>query len=623
MPQGFLQVITTVASKALPLKNVSVTIYDDYGNEIYKVNTDEDGFTNELSIEAPDEAYSLDVNYEGVPYSIVDVIAQKEGYQAIMTNKVQIFAGQTALLNLDMLPMEQASYSMKVIDIDDHVLLRTCKRSCSLNPEIEKVEAYVLDYPIIPKTVTVHLGRPDASANNVTVSFKDYIKNVASSEIYPTWPLESLRANIYCQISLVLNRIYTEWYRSKGYNYDITNSTAFDQYFVYGRNIFESVSNVVDDIFNEYIRKDNTVNPYYAEYCDGKTVWCNGLKQWGTVTLANQGYNAFEILEYYYGTDIEIISTDRIEGVAGSYPGMSLKNGVRSDAVATIQNQLNRIAVNYPNIPVIYPVDGIFGAMTESAVRVFQKQFSLTQDGIVGKATWYKISYIYVAVKRLAELTSEGVEDRLIYEYPGYAIRQGARNVYVQEIQFFLQKIALYTDDVPKVKIDSSFGSSTRSAVVSFQRLAGLTADGIVGRATWNALVRAYRDTLNVEVPSPSILPEYSGEALRIGSTGQNVRIVQTALNAINQAQGNLSSLVVDGIYGNATANAVRSYQENNDLSVDGVVGRATWNSLRTIYSTVYTNPVAYSSINFELYQALYRNYTSLIYDMDNDERNL
>lgn len=622
MPQGFLQVITTVANQALPLNDVSIVIYDENGNTIYTANTDENGFTDEFVIEAPEEAYSLDINFDGIPYSVVDVVAQKEGYQAITTNKVQIFAGQTALLNLDMLPMEQADYETKVIEIDDHALLKTLKQSCSLCSE-EGIQTYVLDYPIIPKTVTVHLGRPEASADNVTVSFKDYIKNVASSEIYPTWPQESLRANIYCQISLVLNRIYTEWYRSKGYSYDITNSTAFDQYFVYGRNIFESVSNVVDDIFNEYIRKDNTVNPYYAEYCDGKTVWCNGLKQWGTVTLANQGYNAFEILEYYYGTDIEIISTDRIEGVAGSYPGMSLKNGVSSDAVATIQNQLNRIAVNYPNIPTIYPVDGIFGSMTEEAVRVFQKQFSLTQDGIVGKATWYKISYIYVAVKRLAELTSEGVEDRLIYEYPGYAIRQGARNVYVQEIQFFLQKIALFTDDVPTVKIDSSFGSATRSAVISFQKLAGLTADGIVGRVTWNALVRAYQDTLNVDVPSQSIMPEYPGEALRIGSTGENVRIVQTALNAINQAQGNLSSIAVDGIYGNATSNAVRNYQQNNDLTVDGVVGRATWNSLRNVYSTIYTNPIAYSSINYELYQALYRNYTSLMYDIDNDERNL
>lgn len=622
MPQGFLQIITTVANQALPLSDVAIAVYQN-DDEIYSLNTDENGFVENIAIEAPDAAYSLDYNYEGTPYSVVDVRAMKNGYQTVLTNKVQIFAGQTSLLNLDMLPMEQTEYDTKVIEIDDHALLKTLKRSCSVQNEEDEIEAYVLDYPIIPKTVTVHLGRPEASADNVTVSFKDYVKNVASSEIYPTWPNESLRANIYCQISLVLNRIYTEWYRSKGYSYDITNSTAFDQYFVYGRNIFESVSNVVDDIFNEYIRKDNTINPYYAEYCDGRTVWCNGLKQWGTVTLANQGYNAFEILEYYYGTDIEIIATDRIEGVAGSYPGMSLKNGVRSDAVATIQNQLNRIAVNYPNIPTVYPVDGIFGSMTEEAVRVFQKQFSLTQDGIVGKATWYKISYIYVAVKRLAELTSEGVEYRLNYEYPGYAIRQGARNVYVQEIQFFLQKIALFTEDVPTVKIDSSFGSATRSAVIAFQKLAGLTADGIVGRATWNALVRAYQDTLNVDVPSQSIMPEYSGVALRLGSTGENVRIVQNALNAINQAQGNLSSLAVDGIYGNATESAVRVYQQNNGLSVDGVVGRATWNSLRSIYSAVYTNPIAYSSINYELYQALYRNYTSLMYDVDNDERNL
>ncbi|MBR5005281.1 MAG: peptidoglycan-binding protein, partial [Erysipelotrichaceae bacterium] len=336
----------------------------------------------------------------------------------------------------------------------------------------------MLNYPIIPKYVTVHLGRPTASASNVTVSFRDYIKNVASSEIYPTWPEQSLRANIYCQISLVMNRVYTEWYRSKGYSFDITNSTAFDQYYVHNRNIFENISRIVDEIFNTYIRKLGTINPYYAEYCDGRQVWCNGLKQWGTVDLANKGYNAFEILKYYYGSDIELITTNRIEGVSGSYPGYSLKRGMRSDAVATIQAQLNRIAVNYPIIPVIYPVDGIFGAQTEAAVKAFQKQFNLAQDGIVGNSTWYKISYIYVAVKKLAELSSEGVQAGLDFEYPGTPLREGTRSIKVQEIQFFLNKIALFTTRVPSIKIDSYFGSGTKAAVIAFQRLAGLTPDG-------------------------------------------------------------------------------------------------------------------------------------------------
>lgn len=621
MPLGTLQIITTTASKALPLSGVELVIQGPTG-EVLEFISDEEGWINPIEIEAPDPNLSLDVNYEGIPYATADVNAFKDDFQQITILGVQIFAGQTALLELDMTPIASSGFDATVIEIGNHSLTKPSQRSCDEHAE-EDISTFVLDYPIIPKYITVHLGRPSASAQNVSVTFKDYIKNVASSEIYPTWPVQSLRANIYCQISLALNRIYTEWYRSKGYSYDITNSTAYDQYFVYGRNIYESVSVIVDEIFNEYIRKVNTVNPYYAEYCDGKIAWCNGLKQWGTVTLANQGYNAFEILEYYYGSDIEIISTDRIEGVAGSYPGLSLWEGTRSDAVATIQNQLNRIAVNYPNIPTIYPVDGIFGAQTKAAVQVFQKQFNLTQDGIVGKGTWYKISYIFVAVKRLAELTAEGIEDRLQYEYPGVAQRQGARNVYVQEIQFFLQKISYFTDAVPFIKIDSNFGSGTRAAVISFQRLAKLPQDGVVGRQTWNALVRAYRDTLEVDVPVQVLMPSYPGTALRIGSTGENVRIIQNALNTINQAEGNLSMINVDGIYGNATAQAVRNYQRNNGLAVDGVVGRQTWNSIRSQYSSVRNNPIAFSEINFELYQALYRNYTSLMYDIDNEERNL
>lgn len=621
MPQGFLQIIANTANKALPVVNVNLSVFNPETEEIFYGVTDENGYAPILSFDAPDKSLSLDRNYTGVPYSKVNVLAQKEGYQTIDISGIQIFADETAILELPFSPLVDVDTRSNIINVQDHQLIRPMQRSCANSTEVDRMN-FVLDYPIIPKTITVHLGRPTASAQNVTVNFKDYIKNVASSEIYPTWPNQSLRANIYCQISLALNRIYTEWYRAKGYDFDITNSTAYDQYFVYGRNIFENISQIVDDIFNEYIRKKNTVNPYYAEYCDGRSVWCNGLKQWGTVDLANQGRNAFEILRYYYGSDIEIVSTDRIEGVAGSYPGLSLKNGVKSDAVAIIQNQLNRIAVNYPNIPVIYPVDGIFGTMTEAAVRAFQKQFNLTQDGIVGKSTWYKISSIYVAVKRLAELTSEGIEERLDFEYPGIVLRQGDRNIYVQEVQFFLQKINAFTDRIPFVKIDSSFGSSTRAAVIAFQRLASITADGLVGPTTWNLLVRAYRDTLNVDVPVQQSMPEYPGTPLRVGSTGENVRIVQNALNGINQTEGNLSTIAVDGIYGNATANAVRDFQSANGLIVDGIVGRATWNELRSQYASVKANPIAFSSINYELFQALYRNYTSLIYDIDNDERN-
>ncbi|MBQ9747141.1 MAG: peptidoglycan-binding protein, partial [Clostridia bacterium] len=263
--------------------------------------------------------------------------------------------------------------------------------------------------PIIPETVRVHLGAPDAPAENVTVTFPDYIKNVASSEIYPTWPENAIRANVLAQISFALNRIYTEYYPSRGYDFDITNSTSIDQSFVDGRDIFENVSRIVDEIFNNYVRREGSVEPLFALYCDGVRTTCGGLSQWGTVTLANEGLTPIEILRRFYGADIRLVTNAPVEALTPSVPSINLSLGSAGNDVAFIQRRLNRIAVNYPAIPKITPVDGIFGKETEDAVRSFQTVFSLAPDGIVGKATWYRIQYIYSAVKRLSELGSEGL----------------------------------------------------------------------------------------------------------------------------------------------------------------------------------------------------------------------
>ncbi len=612
MAVGTLTVRVTVAQEALPLANTRVTA----GTETKL--TDDNGYAVFEGIDAPDPSLSLNPDNTLIPYATLDVSIERENYQIRIVEGVQIFGGQNALLNVDLLP-EGRSYTDTEIDvIPVHQLLNRTRHSCASYQEVNDnglEQQWVLNYPIIPKYVTVHLGRPTASASNVTVSFRDYIKNVASSEIYPTWPVESLKANIYCQISLIMNRVYTEWYRSKGYPFDITNSTAFDQYYVHNRNIFENISEIVDEIFNTYIRKFQTINPYYAEYCDGRQVWCNGLKQWGTVDLANKGYNAFDILKYYYGENIELITTNRIEGVSGSFPGYSLKNGMRSDAVATIQSQLNRIAVNYPIIPTIYPVDGIFGSQTEAAVRAFQRQFNLSVDGIVGNATWYKISYIYVAVKKLAELTSEGVEAGLDFEYPGSPVRQGDRSVEVQEIQFFLNKISLFTTRVPSVKIDSFFGAGTRAAVIAFQRLAGLSPDGVVGPATWNTLVEAYEDTLAVQPPVQNLLGTYPGTPIRPGAQNENVRRIQSALNTINQSNGTLTTLTVDGIFGSQTEAAVRAFQRQNGLTVDGIVGAATWNRLNASLTSLFNNPILTNEFFTRLREIIYDSYTDLMWD--------
>jgi len=250
----------------------------------------------------------------------------------------------------------------------------------------------------VPEYIKVHLGRPNAPAENITVSFSDYIKNVASSEIYPTWPENAIRANILAQISFALNRIYTEYYRSRGYDFDITNSTAIDQSFVKNRDIFDNISRITDEIFNDYIVRQGQVQPLFAQYCDGREVSCNGLSQWGTVTLANEGLSPYGILQRYYGNDINIVFDAPTGSVEESYPGIPLRLGSAGEDVRRLQIRLNRIGQNYPSISDIPEADGYFGVQTERAVRDFQRIFNLAEDGIAGKATWYKVINIYNGV---------------------------------------------------------------------------------------------------------------------------------------------------------------------------------------------------------------------------------
>ena len=426
----------------------------------------------------------------------------------------------------------------------------------------------------------------------MTVPFLYYLKNVACSEIYPTWPYEALKANIWAQASLALNRIYTEWYPSQGYDFDITNSTAFDQAFVKDRNIFDSVAVVVNEVFNQYIQKANYQEPYYAEYCDGKIASCPGMKQWGTLSLANQGYTAIEILRYYYGDSILIRESNNIQDIQASYPGV-LRIGSSGQEVREMQEFLNAIAINYPAIPVIFPVDGIFNESTEAAVRVFQRQFNLTVDGIVGKATWYKISYIYAAVRKLAELTSIGrIEDLYSGQYPGTPLQEGDRGVEVQLLQYYLSAIAVFYPQIPNVSIDGRFGPELFKAVLNFQRSFGLIEDGIVGRETWNRIYALYETLSDKIVPDESI-PEYPGMTLQQGSSGENVRRIQTALNNISAQYPSIPLLVEDGIFGTATTTAVRAFQRQFGLTVDGIVGVLTWNKIFEVSALIDTGEEA------------------------------
>ncbi|MCQ2418332.1 MAG: peptidoglycan-binding protein [Clostridia bacterium] len=380
-------------------------------------------------------------------------------------------------------------------------------------------------FPYVPQNITVHLGPPAAIASNVTVSFPDYVKNVASSEVYPTWRENALRANILAIISYALNRVYTEFYRSRGYAFDITSSTAYDQNFVYGRSFFSTIERIVDEIFNNYLRRSGTLEPLPAKFCNGTTVTCSGLSQWGSQNLAQQGYSYIRIIRYYYGQDVELVANAPVRGYTSSYPGFILRNGSSGPNVIVVQQELNRISQNYPAIGTV-AVDGRFGSRTEAAVRRFQEAFGLTADGLVGRATWYALVRVYVAVTRLSELDSEGQRFYSInWNFPR-TLSLGARGTDVRNLQYLLSVAAEFINSVNPVSIDGVFGEQTRQAVIGFQRYAGLSPDGVVGNQTWDRLYnqvagirgRVLDDTLLPAIDTTPRLMQSPAQNLQLGS---------------------------------------------------------------------------------------------------------
>ncbi|MBR5125203.1 MAG: peptidoglycan-binding protein [Oscillospiraceae bacterium] len=378
--------------------------------------------------------------------------------------------------------------------------------------------------PYIPQRITVHLGPPNSDAENVTVSFIDYVKNVASSEIYPTWEESALRANILAIVSFALNRVYTEYYRSRGYNYDITNSTAYDQYFVKGRSFFDSVSRIADELFNDYLRRPGFVEPLAAKFCNGTTAVCEGLSQWGSQNLALQGYNSTQIIRSYYG-NVDIVNNAPVQGITSSYPGTPLRRGTTGPSVVTIQVELNRISQNYPAIPKVPSVDGIFGARTEASVRKFQEVFDLTVDGIVGKATWYALVRIYVAVTSLAELRSQGQRFYANSWANSDPVEYGDRGIKVEHLQYMLSVLSAYIPEIPPLAIDGIFGPATRTAVIAAQQRFGLPQTGIVDFDTWDEI---YDQFSGIETTSWRDPEDFPYTSAIIGNTAPRARYSRT-----------------------------------------------------------------------------------------------
>lgn len=436
----------------------------------------------------------------------------------------------------------------------------------------------------IPNLITVHLGPPDSDAPNVTLSFLEYIKNVASSEIYPTWPEASLRANIYAIVTFALNRLYTEWYRSRGYDFDITSVTQYDMAFVNGRGIFENIARLVDELFNKYITRDGYVEPIFASFCDGKRVTCDGLSQWGTVELANQGLGAYDILARYYGDDIQL-STAPISTGTPSWNGEDLELGSAGDDVLTIQTQLNRISRNYPRIPKIPDLNSLYDEETADAVRIFQGIFNLPETGVVDEATWYQIAYIYISVKRLAELDSEGLTVvEKARQFPG-ELSVGSGGDGVVTLQYMLAVVGAYYESVVPVEINGNFDQRTAESVRSFQATYGLPQTGSVDRTTWNELMRAYFAILESVPLEASSIALYPGRPLSEGVRNEYVRILQEYLTYINQAYPDIPTVTATGYFGPLTKASVAAFQRQFGLPVNGVVNAETWNTIAGVYS--------------------------------------
>lgn len=546
MATGYLQIQARTAQDTIPLDGAQVRILDDEGNTLYRLTTDESGETQVIALNTVDRSFSQTPNYTELPYANYGVTVDAEGFEPASVTEIPIFDGELATLPVIMVPLQDRQ-TRQITENNITIGPPAVTMGGERNQEGTSADSRVLRQVVIPNPITVHLGAPDSFAVNVQVPFSDYVKNVASSEIYPTWPTTALRANIYAIMTFALNRVYTEWYRSRGYDFDITNNTAYDQYYSLGHPIYDSISRIVDELFGEYVRRQGQTAPYFTSFCNGTTATCSGLSQWGTVTLANQGYSPLQILRNYYPNDIEIVGTNIVTNAISSYPGTALRLGSSGLDVETIQTYLNRIRRNYPAIPAITDPAGTFGQSTRAAVMKFQNVFNLISDGIVGKSTWYKLSSLYTAVTRLAELDSEGTTLGIGTVPPNVVLRQGSQGQDVVTLQYLLNVISKYYPSVPAPTQDGIFGSGTRASVIAFQQSTQLDPDGIVGPRTWQALYDIYLG-IQQNVPTPG--PDTSTVSYTVKAGDSLWLIAQrygTTVDAIKQVNGLTSNVLQIG----------------------------------------------------------------------------
>lgn len=400
-----ISVVSTIGLVPVINARIQITATGNPDSPVLELTTDQSGQTSVIELPAPPLALSMEPSPAEQPYSEYNISVTANGYEPVLLSGSEILSGELSLQTIRMNPVSVSELPEEIIVIPAHTLFGEYPPKIP-EEEIKPVPdtgEIVLSRVVIPEYIIVHDGAPsDSTAKNYWVRYKDYIKNVACCEIYPTWPESSIYANILAIQSFTLNRVYTEWYRNQGYDFTITSSTAYDHKWIYGRNIFENIDYLVDTVFANYLSRPGVRQPIFTSYCDGKRVTCSGLSQWGSMYLGDEGYSAIEILRYYYGNDMYINTATQISGVPSSWPGYDLGIGASGEKVLQLQNQLNRIARNYPAIPVI-AADGIYGPRTAEAVSAFQKIFNLPATGVTDYATWYEISDIFVGVTRISE----------------------------------------------------------------------------------------------------------------------------------------------------------------------------------------------------------------------------
>ncbi|MDR1000707.1 MAG: peptidoglycan-binding protein [Clostridiales bacterium] len=598
---GYLKIELRLAGDALPAAGIKALIKNENNVILYELVTSKNGITEYAPLEV--SATEIDGVSHRISYFNVEILGGQQ-YGSVFVSNAEVYDGLSSTLPIDMRPYINGVDSRN----NTRVIAQPREHACDYrsDPEaaaIPNITTYgMTNTVVIPEYITVHLGYYTNAAENIRVRYKDYLKNVAASEIYADWHEAALYANIYCQISYTLNRLYTVWYRSQGYNFDITNSTQTDQAYTVGKVIPDNISRIVDNIFNIYLRREGRNEPYFAAYCDGKHTKCKfGLWQWQSDELAQQGYSTMQILHYYYPDDLGLAESNVFTDTTETYPGYALRQGMSGDNVKLMQDYLNRISGNY-YIPKISNPNGVFDEQTKRSVEAFQSTFNLDADGIIGKATWNKITYIYAAVKKLGEEDSEGEYIGISKTPPTVTIgsssdyNQSNIRELIAQLQFLLNYIAQFYNNLPYAIEDSRYTQTTLDAVISFQAAFGLPVTGIVNQVTWQKLYQVYwsiQGDLPPYEPEPpietpdEISPAYPGYLLKQGSTGENVRLMQQYLNALRQIYPSISALSVDGQFGLGTKSAVIAFQQLFGLSADGIIGRDTWNKIVQEYNNL------------------------------------